>query len=496
MLAGSHDATRRHHAPATRDDSRNRSPGGSLAPTRRADVVDDEDDEGEDGPTLLFPRATDVDASGVDALTDRDSTAMWKTRVHDDPEGTTIWRARERAAEAPAREGRALADEGEARLRVVDDDDADPPTDARGAAKDAFGVVATQREPTVSLERSEEKLLEDPQRTAIVESTTRARPLTPATVFDAEVRAELERAEFLDERGLAHLEEGHDDKAWRLHQAALNLRERCLPPSHPLIAVSCNRLAAVSVRRGELAEATRWLERAESFDLDLDLESEPRLDATATQGPRVHAMTLHNLAAVAHAQGVYARALELYTRALTIKQRIYLADRAAEQAAERRGQVAEPDRAGVTSDDPRHPSVALTLFNLGNLYRSMDVFAEAITCYARALAILEALSGATGSPALARVLSCMGRTYLLMSERQRASVALERALSMTRASGSPRARAATRFALAQAIAPEEPRRARAEALEVLDELAACGRSRAVERATRQVQRWLFEHARA
>ena len=193
------------------------------------------------------------------------------------------------------------------------------------------------------------------------------------------------------------------------------------------------------------------------------------------QGRRVHAMTLHNLAAVAHAQGDYAQALDLYTRALELKQRVY--------------------PAGADASAPeQHPSVALTLLNLGNLYRSMDVFAEAIACYGRARLILERRREPA---ALARVLSCMGRTYLLMAARHEASFALERALGLYASyESAARDRAAARFALAQAIAPNDPRRARAEALEVLDELADSGKSRAVERATRQVQRWLFEHARA
>ncbi len=434
MPAGSLNATCRRPSPARGRSSAR--PLGADLDERRAEA-----DAETDGPTLLYARASLPEPMG-----------QWVTGDATDPEGTAVWRGSEGAKTielAPRRVEERVEERAEDRAedRVAEH------VEAR-----ALAVVAIRSEPTVAVERSEEKLLEAPRRPT--------GSSVAATEVDAELRALLGRAEYLDERGLTHLEQAHHDRAWRLHRAALNLRERCLPKAHPLIAVSFNRLAAVCVRRGELREAARWLERARTLELD----PEPK----ATQGRRVHAMTLHNLAAVAHGQGDYAQALDLYTRALELKQQVYpgSGDAAPEQ----------------------HPSVALTLLNLGNLYRSMDVFADAIACYGRARLILER----RGEPAaLARVLSCMGRTYLLMAARHEASFALERALELYASyESAARDRAAARFALAQAIGLDDPRRARAEALEVLDELAASGKSRAVERATRQVQRWLFEHARA
>jgi tetratricopeptide (TPR) repeat protein len=85
-------------------------------------------------------------------------------------------------------------------------------------------------------------------------------------------------------------------------------------------------------------------------------------------GPEHHevAVTLNNLAALAHARGRNDEAETLFQRALTIKERVF---------------------------GPNHPDVAMTLNNLAVFYKSLRNYERAESLYQRSLSIFERALG-------------------------------------------------------------------------------------------------------
>ncbi|MCA9695703.1 MAG: tetratricopeptide repeat protein, partial [Myxococcales bacterium] len=224
----------------------------------------------------------------------------------------------------------------------------------------------------------------------------------------------LLRADEIDARALAFAARGLLERAERHHLMALALRERCSDEVHPDCVLSYNRLAALCLRRRDRVGAASWLELASQVIRERAVARDAR------------AMTLHNYAALSHAQGRLTRALAQYTEALTLKREHYGA---------------------------LHWSVGLTLGNLGNLRRSLGEHDEALECYAEALTVFEHC----GEPArgdAAWILGCAGRAHASVGDMAAAAACFEQATEIYEhaARDQVRARASVRFFLARAVA--------------------------------------------
>jgi len=157
-----------------------------------------------------------------------------------------------------------------------------------------------------------------------------------------------------------------------LYKRALALFEKTLGPDDTLVAKSLNSLAALYRDQARYTEAEPLFTRALVI----------RETALGPDDPDV-AMTLNSLAMFYKVQGKDTQAEPLYTRALAIREKFY---------------------------GPFHPSVANSLSNLANVYVHPSQYAEAERLYTRALAIREQAYGPHHSE-VAMSLNNLGALY-------------------------------------------------------------------------------------
>jgi tetratricopeptide (TPR) repeat protein len=252
---------------------------------------------------------------------------------------------------------------------------------------------------------------------------------------------------------------------------------------------------AVAVASGELERARAEFEAAAGFAVHLD-----GADA-------LRAVYTTNLATVAAAQGRRADAVVLNLQALAEKERalgpvhpsVALTLNNLGNAHREAGSFDEGRRALERARDiwvgihgERHPILGYVHNNLGELELAAGRLDEARTHLAAALALREELLG-RDHPLVAHSAHQMAAVYEARGELQPARELLERTLAIrAAASGDPLDLAKTRFALARSLWPDEASRPRAH------DLATQARSTFVtagERATKDrdaVDGWLAE----
>ena len=259
----------------------------------------------------------------------------------------------------------------------------------------------------------------------------------------------------LDNLALARAGVGAHAEARALHAEALAIREKALGPEHPDVAISLSNLGNAEEELGELVAARDHHARALAI-----------LERTRGPDHADVAVVLGNLAAVQKALGAHAEAQALRERVLVIREKAL---------------------------GPDHPEVALALYNLAAAHRLAGREAEARSLYQRALGIQERALGAE-HPVVARTLVGLARLDLERGRPREARALLERSVAIYGAHpGAQDYEFAAHFDLAEALLPEDPARAVAEAEAARDGYRSAGAARAAELAA--VEAWLARHRR-
>jgi serine/threonine protein kinase/tetratricopeptide (TPR) repeat protein len=233
---------------------------------------------------------------------------------------------------------------------------------------------------------------------------------------------------------LAHLyfEAGRHAEADSLFQRELDIRERTLGAYHPDVALTLANLGGVRWYRGMLDDADRFLRRALEIRMMVLSPDHPDL-----------ADALNSLGALAWTRGRFDEAAELYNDALRIYQRALGPEhvdvgRVLNNLAETQWKMGEYDEAEATFlralrikwkmgeydeaeatflralrikervMEPGHPSLAVTLNGLANVYRDQGRWADAERRYRRALDIRSSQLGPE-DPALRETLTDYAR---------------------------------------------------------------------------------------
>jgi len=296
-------------------------------------------------------------------------------------------------------------------------------------------------------------------------------------------------ADSLNNLGGVMFAKGENDAAARLFTRSLRIAEATLGPEHPQIAMTLGNLGLVYQSTGAYSEAIRVLTRANTI----------RAAALGEDHPQM-ASGLSNLALVYEAMGDNAAAARLFLRALALQEQALGPDHpqvadSLHNLATVRFATGDLDEAGRLLDralgiyekvEKDHPSAASSLAALAEIHHTRGQYAEALRLYTRALALLEAALG-PDHPNVAHVLTGLGLTHVGMGRAAEAVPLLERAVAL-RSAASVQAEelAVSRFALARALAPADPRARELARLAEQTYAAAVG----AERELAEVRAWL------
>ncbi|PRP99890.1 serine/threonine-protein kinase [Enhygromyxa salina] len=334
---------------------------------------------------------------------------------------------------------------------------------------------------------------------------------------------------------------GDYQAAQALQTRALELARASLGPDHPQVGRSLTGLGAIMLQKGEREAAARYFEQAIAiFEVDelsrpslvdalnrlammlfeQDRNDEARalieraigiIEITPTITRRLEADTIHNLGLIHRGAGDYARARELYERALTIYTELYgeghlnLAashnniaillhlEGQLEAAEQRLVQAVEIEERAL---GPNHPELVTKLANLGRTRGDLKDYAGALEVLNRALAINEHAIG-RDSPDHGPILTRIGTAAAGAGDHLGAIAAFERAVELLAANedGWALQLARTRLALATELwdAPaaegRDRERARALAEQARDGFAQLGNQERVDTCVA----WLAEH---
>ncbi|MEM9460011.1 MAG: serine/threonine-protein kinase [Myxococcota bacterium] len=265
---------------------------------------------------------------------------------------------------------------------------------------------------------------------------------------------ELQVAKSSKNVGAVKLRQGDYDHAQRLHERALEIRQRRLGPDHPDVALSLNDLGKVALKKGDYASAKSYHQRALAI-----YEA-----ALGSDHPKV-AYGLTTLGAACFMLGDHEQAQRHHQRALRLKQ---------------------------NNLGPEHPKVGVSMGSLGRVLLSQGQPEQAKRHFQRALRIFEA-SLPADHPRVAYALMSLANVALRQGHFGQAREHAERAVSILEAGDSPSEElAAARFRLAQALwtDPGQRDRARAYAVQARDAWAEFAGRFENDRA--QVEGWLAD----
>jgi tetratricopeptide (TPR) repeat protein len=285
---------------------------------------------------------------------------LFKVSDPGEARGNTIT-ARELLDQGAERIGRELADQPEARARLMN---------TMGKVYTSLGLYERAMPLLKDALRTRKRLFGD-DSLAAAESLNELGELylaqgryadaEPLFRRSAAIREESlgsdhpEVAETLNNLSYLYWRQGRYAEAVPLAQRALKIQERALGPNHPEVAASLNSLANLYFFQGKSAEAEPLYRRA--LAIREKVLGPDHLDV---------AKSLNNLAILYHGQGRLAEAESLYRRSLAIRERVLAAD---------------------------HPLMAPGLESLGSLYKSEGRYAEGEPLFQRALAIREKALG-------------------------------------------------------------------------------------------------------
>jgi CHAT domain-containing protein/Tfp pilus assembly protein PilF len=252
----------------------------------------------------------------------------------------------------------------------------------------------------------------------------------------------------LSNLGNVYWQKADFEKAEQMFQRALDIRGRTVGDEHQDYANSLNDLAVLYDQKGDFEKAEHMYQRAlEVIEKTVGLDN-PRL-----------VIPLNNLAIFYEVKADYEKAEPLYRRALAIREKSFGVDHpsvarslnglASVYYSKRDYDNAEPllRRALEIREkklSPDHPDVARSLNNFGRLYHRKGNYSEAEPLIRRALEIREKTLGpqhpdvAHSRHNLALLYEAQGDFSRAVAERNRAAEINERILNLNLAFGSDR----------------------------------------------------------
>jgi ankyrin repeat protein/Tfp pilus assembly protein PilF len=176
----------------------------------------------------------------------------------------------------------------------------------------------------------------------------------------------LDDANFLNQQGKLHYQQGKLVEALYCYQKSLNIREK-LAPDSLLLAASYNNIGAIYGAQGKLKEALPWLKK--SLDIKERLESNSLADS------------YNNIGNIYNLKGEIIEALKYYKKSLAIEEKLA----------------------------PNSLACATCYSNIGKNYCLQGKLIEAFECHQKALSILEKL--APNNMAIADSYNNIGEVY-------------------------------------------------------------------------------------
>ncbi|MDD4964983.1 MAG: tetratricopeptide repeat protein [Gallionella sp.] len=240
-------------------------------------------------------------------------------------------------------------------------------------------------------------------------------------------------AQYLNQLGMRHYEQGNYAEAEPLFKRSLAIRESTLGKNHPDVAQSLNNLALLYHAQGNYAAAEPLLQRS------LEI-----WESTLGKNHPDVATNLNNLASLYQDQGNYAAAEPLYQRSLAIRESTLGKDQPAVATslnnlaglyqAQGNYAAAEPlfERSLVILEKTLgkdHPNVASSLNNLALLYKAQGNYAAAEPLCQRSLAIRESTLG-KNHPDVAQSLNNLAMLYNDQGNYAAAEPLLQRSLEI------------------------------------------------------------------
>lgn len=346
-----------------------------------------------------------------------------------------------------------------------------------------------------------------------------------------------EAAPTLNNLAIIELRLGRSEDALAHHQRALAIREQAYGPTHPEVANSLNSLGTALLTIGRPAEARGYLERALAIYAGMarpeyaraaavlgnlasvllaeaDLPGAVRAQSravtmlVAVRGPDDPgvARARHNLGVALQRLGELGPAERQFARALAIRSErlggehpdvaltlAALADLERERGAcsHAREMLTRALAIHARADPPAHANHAAAQVLLGDAWRCEGDAVRAREAYARGLALLDA-GGLLRHPQRTFAHAGLGHAALLAGDVEVGVAELEEALRLAaEAPIDPGSLGAARMALARALWPGHPERARELAAAAGEAFAAAGPRRAAARAS--AADWWVEH---
>jgi tetratricopeptide (TPR) repeat protein len=191
--------------------------------------------------------------------------------------------------------------------------------------------------------------------------------------------------------GLVYQNMGEYSKALSFYEKALEIWEKTLPPNHPDLATSYNNIGLVYQNMGEYSKALSFYAKAlEIWEKTLP-PNHPSL-----------ASSYNNVAVVHQSMGEYSKALSFYEKALEIFEK---------------------------SLPPNHPDLATSYNNIGGVYENMGEYSKSLSFYEKALEIRQRTLP-PNHPSLATSYNNIAVVYQIMGEYSKAVSFYERALKI------------------------------------------------------------------
>ena len=243
--------------------------------------------------------------------------------------------------------------------------------------------------------------------------------------------------------GAVYSRQGDYPKALEYHFKALSVREKVLGLDHPDTAISYNNIGLVYSRQGDYPKALEYYFKA----LDIQ-EKKLGLDHPDTAG------SYNNIGLVYSRQGNYPRALEYYSKALAIQEKVLGLDHPdTVRSCNNIIKIATfYNNIGETyynqGDYPKaleyyskalaiqekvlgldHPNIATLYNNIGGVYFDQGDYPEALEYYFKTVTILENAFG-LNHPDTATCYSCIGYVYEKLKDNSRALAYYSKVLSI------------------------------------------------------------------
>lgn len=206
-----------------------------------------------------------------------------------------------------------------------------------------------------------------------------------------EASSDEHKAHFYNQLGYIANEQGHYDKAISCYKKSLEIEEKNLPASLPVMTTSYNNIGEVYREIGEHSQALACYKKAIEMN-----EKCGRSDGSSL------AAVYNNIGLLYNAAAAYSEARPFFEKALEIRQKILPSN---------------------------HPTLAVSYGNLALLYEHMGDYAKALVMYEKTLDI-EQKSLLPNHPSLISSNNNMARMHQMLCNNTKALAFLQRALQI------------------------------------------------------------------